>query len=83
MRNFFSEAKVSDFPVATFLEDISWLQIPMNYIFASQILASLTQLIGDSSPLWIPVLSEVVLKISSFTVLHDDIAMIGRMQDFD
>lgn len=53
----------------------------MNDVPGSQVLTPLSQLIDNTPPLQVLVFRSIFFKISTFTILSDDIAMIAGVED--
>lgn len=70
--------KVSDLPNPILEEDISGLQIAMDNAMLGQVLQPLRDFIDNLAPVQIMVLLGVLLEVSSFAELGDEVAVVVR-----
>ena len=86
MRYFPREAKISNLPNPISDKDVGRLQISMNYVIQNKILTPLRNLMNNTSPLYIFLISNVFFKVASFAILGNQIAVtlcIIYINEFD
>lgn len=76
MRYLLCKPEVSDLPHSSFQENVGRFEVPVYYVLAAQVLTSLRQLVGYSTPFQMFLGLGIALKISALTVLRDKVAVV-------